>query len=141
MKQPSDALEFFLKLSKIQTVMTRKFDGYVGNLTEFRILLTLSQASGKKMRRIDLADSIGLTASGVTRLLLPMEKIGLVSREIHPTDARASFVLLAPGGARELTEKLERAELFADDIFELLGWKDAEVILLEKLSSLVKIFS
>lgn len=68
------------------------------------------------MRRIDLADAIGLTASGITRLLLPMEKIGLVGREAHDGDARVSFVALAPGGENMLGEAIERAELFCSDI-------------------------
>jgi DNA-binding MarR family transcriptional regulator len=68
------------------------------------------------MRRVDLADTIGLTASGITRLLLPMEKIGLVRREAHDGDARVSYVALAPGGEQKLSEALSRAEEFCSDI-------------------------
>ena len=68
------------------------------------------------MRRVDLADTIGLTASGITRLLLPMEKIGLVRREAHDGDARVSYVAIAPGGAALLSEAIERAELYCSDI-------------------------
>ncbi len=68
------------------------------------------------MRRVDLAEKIGLTASGITRLLAPMEKIGLIQREPDARDARVSFVMLAPGGKRLLSERLERAELLADEV-------------------------
>ena len=68
------------------------------------------------MRRVDLADAIGLTASGITRLLLPMEKIGLVKRESHIGDARVSYVVIAPGGANKLAEAIERAEIYCGDI-------------------------
>jgi DNA-binding MarR family transcriptional regulator len=83
-------------------------------LNEFIILGELSQAEGK-LRRIDLAERIGLTASGVTRLLLPMEKIGLVRREANKDDARSSLVVLASGGKRKLEEALTRAEEFCED--------------------------
>ncbi len=39
-----------------------------------------------------------------------MEKIGLVKRESSATDARVSYVKLAPGGKRLLEESLEKAE-------------------------------
>lgn len=108
----STALQFFLNLSKIQSVVTRRFDGRLNGLgwTDFVILLSLSQAPDEKLRRIDLAEKIGLTASGVTRILLPMEKIGLVTREINENDARVSYVVLASGGREKLFEALERAE-------------------------------
>lgn len=108
----STALQFFVNLSKIQSVVTRRFDGRLNGLgwTDFIILLHLAQASDEKLRRIDLAEKIGLTASGVTRVLLPMEKIGLVTREINENDARVSYVVLAPGGKEKLFEALERAE-------------------------------
>lgn len=108
----STALQFFVNLSKIQSVVTRRFDGRLNGLgwTDFIILLHLAQASDEKLRRIDLAEKIGLTASGVTRILLPMEKIGLVTREVNENDARVSYVVLAPGGKEKLFEALERAE-------------------------------
>ena len=80
------------------------------------ILHYLSQAEGERMRRIDLAERIGLTASGVTRLLLPMEKIGLVRREPSEHDARVSNVSLAPGGKRLLEERLEAGERLAQEL-------------------------
>lgn len=93
-------------------------DARLGGLgwSDFLILYALSTADGKRMRRVDLADAIGLTASGITRLLLPMEKVGLVRREAHEGDARVSYVALAPGGKTKLTEALERAELYCTDI-------------------------
>ena len=79
------------------------------------VLWHLSQAEGKKLRRVDLADKLGVTASGITRMLLPMEKIGLIAREADVRDARVSTVLLAPVGKRLLQERLERAESIAQE--------------------------
>ncbi|MDR3643328.1 MAG: MarR family transcriptional regulator [Candidatus Doudnabacteria bacterium] len=120
MNKVNASLGFFLDLAKIQAVMARKFDGKLNglSLSDFMILYRLSLAEGGKLRRIDLAEQIGLTASGVTRLLLPMEKVGLVKRQSNEHDARVSFVMLAPGGKRKLEEAMERAGLFADEILQ-----------------------
>ncbi len=124
----SVSLRFFLNLAKAKTVMTRRFDNGLGGLglSDFMILYHLGQSPEEKMRRVDLADHIGLTASGITRLLAPMEKIGLVKREQSEQDARVSYVLLAPGGKRLLTEALERAEILAQDILPPARAKKAE---------------
>lgn len=110
--------KFFLDLAQAQAILTRRFDSGLGGLglSEFMILLALSEGEGESMRRIDLADKIGLTASGVTRLLAPMEKIGLIKREANTQDARVSSVMLARGGKQKLEEALERIEVLAEDI-------------------------
>lgn len=116
MKKYSEAVKFLINMTKVQTVLTRRLDAALGgvSLNEFIILYELAAADGK-LRRIDLAERVGLTASGVTRLLLPMEKIGLVKREANKDDARSSLVVLASGGKRKFEEALERAEIFCED--------------------------
>ncbi|HTX86625.1 MAG TPA: MarR family transcriptional regulator [Candidatus Nanoarchaeia archaeon] len=110
-------LQFFLNLAKFQTRLSRRLDSRLGGLgfNEFIILYRLNEAGEEKMRRIDLAESVGFTASGITRLLLPMEKVGLIKKESNAQDARSSFVVLAPGGKRKLSEALERLEIFSED--------------------------
>lgn len=118
MKNISKQLDFFLKLSRVRDIVARSFDRSLGvgiGFTDFVILYYLSQAPEEKMRRIDLAEKVALTPSGITRLLLPMEKIGLVKRESSSTDARVSFVKLAPGGRRLLQESLQKAELITEE--------------------------
>ena len=114
----SSTLSFFISLSRIHTILSRKMDAKLGGIgfSDFLILYTLSITPDKRLRRIDLAESIGLTASGITRLLLPMEKIGLIRREAHEGDARVSYVSIAPGGWTKLTEALERAEEYTSDL-------------------------
>ncbi len=114
----SSSLQYFIGLSKLQSIMNRRFDSALGGLglNEFIILFHLDQAPDTKMRRIDLAEKIGLTASGVTRILLPMEKVGLVKKEVNEHDARVSLVMLEPGGKRKLDEALERAELLSGEL-------------------------
>jgi len=85
-------------------------------LSELVILYHLSQSANQTMRRIDLANKVGLTASGITRLLLPMEKIGLIKKEANAHDARVSHVVLASGGKTKLSEGIERMELFCEEL-------------------------
>ncbi|MEI6649846.1 MAG: MarR family winged helix-turn-helix transcriptional regulator [Candidatus Moraniibacteriota bacterium] len=118
METLSSSVRFFIDMAKVAAVVNRRFDNGLGGLgfTEFIILSHLSEAGSAGIRRIDLAEKVGLTASGITRLLLPMEKIGLVKKEVNKDDARSSLVMIAPGGKRKLEEGIERAELLADEI-------------------------
>jgi len=118
MTEISPSLKFFLNLAKVQTVLARRFDLGLGGLgfSDFVILFHLSQVRDERLRRVDLAEKVGLTASGVTRLLAPMEKVGLIKRETTEHDARVSYVRLAPGGKGKLAEALEDAELLAEEL-------------------------
>ena len=121
MKNKHSALQLILTLSKVQAVINRKMDGQLSvhglGSNDFIILYYLAQAEGKKIRRIDLADKIGVTASGITRMLAPMEKIGLISRESNERDARISYVILTEAGKRLYEEGLVTAEFVASELF------------------------
>lgn len=118
MKTVNPSVRFFINLAKAQTVLSNRFDRGLGGLgfSEFLILFHLSQADNQKMRRVDIADKIGMTASGVTRLLLPMEKIGLVKSGANEQDARVRYVSLASGGKEQLNEALERIEVLSEEL-------------------------
>lgn len=124
-------VEFFLELARAQAVITRRFDSGLGGLglTEFMILQALSLAEEGRMRRIDLAEKVGLTPSGITRLLAPMEKVGLVKREAYAEDARVSHVMLAPGGKRKLAEGMEEAEVLSEDLLTIAGVTNVKELL------------
>ncbi|MEC8860640.1 MAG: MarR family transcriptional regulator [Pseudomonadota bacterium] len=74
------------------------------SLTEYMVLRQLAQAPEQKLRRIDLAQQVGLSASGVTRLLNPMEKTGLIDKEQVERDARVSLVTLTSAGKKILAD-------------------------------------
>lgn len=119
------ATKLFLELARTSAALTRRFDASLGGLSlnEFIILYNVSLSSDSQLRRSDLAEKLGLTASGITRLLLPMEKLGLVKRESDKRDGRVSFVCLASGGRAKLAEALERANDLSEDILENLSEK------------------
>jgi len=71
------------------------------SLAEYRLLRALADAPNSRASRVDLAHAVGLTPSGVTRALRPMEKLGVVSTIKSKRDARLAIAALSPAG-REL---------------------------------------
>jgi DNA-binding MarR family transcriptional regulator len=65
---------------------------------DFETLLHLSHADRGEMRRIDLAERLRLTPSGVTRLLDGLERAGLTDRGGCPTDARVTYAVITQAG-------------------------------------------
>lgn len=93
-------------------------------LTEYLVLLHLRHSPSGNLRRIDLAGKVGLTASGVTRVLNPMEKIGLVSKEVSARDARASLVALTAAGKRTFEEASNSFAAASENILGRFDDKD-----------------
>jgi DNA-binding MarR family transcriptional regulator len=73
-------------------------------LTSYEVLLRLADAEGGRMRMCDLADSILLSRSGLTRLVDRLERDGLLVRVACADDARGSYASLTQGGRRKLDE-------------------------------------
>ncbi len=97
------ALAFCLRLARAQATVVRRLDAVLGghhglSFGDFMLLHHLSKAPGGRLRRVDLAERQGLTASGVTRTLLPLEKTGLIARMADERDARVGFAAITPAG-------------------------------------------
>jgi len=67
-------------------------------LTWYDVLIQLYRSPEHRLRMNDLAGSILLSKSGLTRLIDRMEKAGLVERASCPSDRRGSFAVLTPRG-------------------------------------------
>src|SRR5919201_2443258 len=72
------------------------------SINDYEALLVLSRAEGGRMRRVDLADSLVLTASGVTRMLDGLQEAGLVEKAACASDARVSYAVLTDKGRETL---------------------------------------
>ena len=72
--------------------------------SEYRLLATLAEALESGLPRIVLADSVGLTASAVTRALKPLEKTGYVTTEKGERDARQSRAIITSAGLELLDD-------------------------------------
>lgn len=130
----STAIEgrLFTSLIQLNSRLLRRMDGRLSahgiSHTEFQILSALDEAPSGALARIDLARSIGLSASGVTRLLAPMEKLGMVEKEKHPRDARKSLVRLSGAGRRIFEESSVTFQVCAEDLFESLTANQIEQV-------------
>jgi DNA-binding MarR family transcriptional regulator len=127
----SEGLDATLRLVRAQATLVKRFDASLGglhgvSLADFTMLLRLSEAPGDRMRRVDLAEALGLTASGVTRGLVPLERIGLVRRDPDARDARVAYAALTETGRERLAEMLVTAERVAEEVFAEPAWSEEE---------------
>jgi DNA-binding MarR family transcriptional regulator len=114
--------------------LERRLDKSLGairgiSLAEYRLLKALGDAPGSQASRVDLAEVVGLTPSGVTRALRPMEKLSIVSTVKSKRDARLAIAALTPAGRELLNDAsgvvddtmktvLKRSPALADKIVE-----------------------
>jgi DNA-binding MarR family transcriptional regulator len=112
----SKKLALMFQIAKTDSVLSRKFSSQGLGFGDIAVLHAVSTANSGKIRRTDLAEKVGLTASGVTRILIPLEKIGVVKREANARDARVSYAMLTPSGKTLLRDSLESAEFMCDDL-------------------------
>jgi DNA-binding MarR family transcriptional regulator len=73
-------------------------------LNDYEVLLRLSRAEDRRLRRVDLAEQVLLTPSGITRLLEGLERAGLVERASCEADARVTYAQLTNEGDAKLRE-------------------------------------
>ena len=101
-------------------------------LNDYEVLLMLSRAEGRRMRRVDLAQSVVLTASGITRLLDGLERAGYVEKGACESDARVSYAKLTDAGTRKLEEATPTHLGGVDELFNS-RYSDAELATLTEL--------
>jgi DNA-binding MarR family transcriptional regulator len=72
-------------------------------LSSYEVLMYLADAEDERMRMCDLASSILLSRSGLTRLVDRLAREGLIQRVACHDDARGQFAKLTPAGREKLT--------------------------------------
>src|SRR5581483_9479227 len=72
------------------------------SLADYGVLITLVTAPGRRLRMSDLGARRMLTPSGITRVVIRLEKQGLIQREPDPADGRAAFAVLTKEGLAAL---------------------------------------
>ncbi|MEA2365991.1 MAG: hypothetical protein QOI32_1503 [Thermoleophilaceae bacterium] len=129
--ESSPAIEAFTRLVRATFAVTRQLSAQLSadhelSLNAYEALLHLVRAPDSRMRRVDLANSLLLTAGGVTRLLDGLERCGYVAREESPTDRRVTYAVLTKAGRDKLREA---SRSHTRQIHELLGehYDDAEL--------------
>ncbi len=136
MKKLNEKIAFMFLLAKAEAAASRRLSGQGLSLADLAVLHAIAVSPEGKARRTDLADAVGLTASGVTRLLLPLEKIGVVARESAELDARVSFVVLTKAGKQLLQDVLTWTEFKVEDMLPDVDAKKLDIAthLLKKIA-------
>lgn len=106
-RQASPVLSSWGQLLRVHAAVTRELNAALSEshgltIGEFEVLLRLSQAPDHSMRRIDLADQVLLSPSGITRMLDRLSAAGLVANASCPTDARVHYAVLTEDGVAKV---------------------------------------
>jgi DNA-binding MarR family transcriptional regulator len=106
-KQTSPATDALTSLLGAHATLTRELSAALVaqhglTMNDYGCLLLLSRAGEDGMRRIDLANELQLSPSGITRLLDRLEDQGLVGKGGCKEDARVSYAILTDDGMAKL---------------------------------------
>jgi DNA-binding MarR family transcriptional regulator len=71
-------------------------------INDYEVLLRLARATDRRMRRVDIAEEVLLSPSGITRLLHGLERAGWVEKATCESDARVSYAKLTDAGLGKL---------------------------------------
>jgi DNA-binding MarR family transcriptional regulator len=123
----------FVALLRAHRAVTRQLDARLDaehglTISDFEVLLRLARASDRRMRRVDLAQEVLLTASGITRLLDGLERAGYVERDSCASDRRVVYAVLTDEGLAKLREA---ASSHFGQVEELFGARFGEPELTE----------
>src|SRR5881409_681707 len=105
-------VEAFKNLLRAHAAITRELDRELVTehgltINDYEVLIRLSRAEGQMLRRVDLAQQVLLTPSGITRLLDGLQRCGLVEKASCESDARVVYAKLTAEGLRRLEEASE----------------------------------
>lgn len=103
------AIDAWVRLLGAHAAMTRSSNAELQaarglTVMDFEVLRRLGAAEGGRMRRVDLAGAVGLTPSGITRLLDGLTAADLVRKEHCTADARVTYAVITPEGREALAE-------------------------------------
>lgn len=124
-----NTLEQLLGIRRTVALWDARVDSELGGahgigLSDFAAMHHLAEAPGMRLRRVDLARRLALTPSGVTRLLGPLERRGIVDREADGNDARATYAVLTRAGKSLVKDATATVSAIAESILGSLGERD-----------------
>ena len=88
----------------LSEALNRDLDAHGLTLSEYEILVRLTEAEGSSMRMNELATAVVHSRSRLTHTVARMESRGLVSRTACPEDRRGVVCALTPAGREYLVE-------------------------------------
>jgi DNA-binding MarR family transcriptional regulator len=135
--QTASNLDSWVSFLRAHAAITRELSAQLQRehgltLNDYEVLLHLSHAEGGKLRRVDLAQSVLLTASGITRLLDGLEQGGFVCKENCDGDARVSYAKITDAGREKLATAAKTHLRGIDELF-LSRYSGSELTALAEL--------
>lgn len=109
-------LKALFAITRTDAILQRRLSTQGLSFNDFMLLYYLNEELSGKLRRVDFAAKLGLTASGITRMILPLEKIGVIKREESAEDGRERFTTLTPAGKRLFTDVKNSLEEKLEDM-------------------------
>ncbi len=88
------------------------------SVNEFLLMLHLERSALHRLPRVELAKRMHVSASTITRMAAPMEKIGLLDRDVDERDARLVFVVITKLGREKLAQASETFAKRAGYLFD-----------------------
>ena len=108
-EQRTTARQGWSRLVRAHAAIARELDTRLNTehdltINEYEVLLLLSRAEERKMRRVDLATELVLSPSGITRMLDRLGAAGLVEKGHCSSDARVTYAVLTDAGLNRLKD-------------------------------------
>ena len=110
-------LEKYLAIRELVNATEKRALVYGASFSEFVILRAVEAGGQNGIRRVDLAEQVSLSVSGITRALAPLEKLGYIEHQEEELDARVRKVVLTKAG-RDLFKDIEKD---VERLMELTG--------------------
>jgi DNA-binding MarR family transcriptional regulator len=132
--QVTTELDVFARLRRAHSSLTRTLEtrllaDHGLTISDYEALLHLSRAGEGRLRRVDLAELLLLTPSGVTRLLDGLQAHGLVDKATCTTDARVTYAVITNAGRQRLeTAASAQADVLRDVLGATLGSEELETL-------------
>jgi DNA-binding MarR family transcriptional regulator len=112
----------WIRLLRAHAALTRELSARLEaahglSLRDFDVLVQLYDAPDRRLRRVDLARTVILSPSGITRLLEGLERAGLVAKHHCESDARVTYAVLTDAGVATFERARESHAADVDELF------------------------
>src|ERR1044072_3200040 len=102
-------IQVFVRLLRAHASVVRGLDRNLVSehgltINDYEFVIGLSRARGGSVRRVDLAQQVLLTPSGITRLLDGLQRCGYVEKAACASDARVVYAKLTDAGLEKLQD-------------------------------------
>ena len=123
LSEQSVQVRSFVALLRAHAHVTRRLNAQLTadhdlTISDYEVLLRLAHAPDRRLRRVDLAEQVVLTASGITRLLEGLERSGWVERGACESDRRVVYAVLTEDGLEKLRAASETHVAQIEDYFD-----------------------